>query len=98
MHPKILKNLYDLLHERYLQKCHTTVNIGMTLWIAFLGGVVTYLLEGGGEYNDFVLVFILIGTSIICSLSLFFYRLSKHMRNEVLKDIKRLNHYAKDYL
>lgn len=94
MHPKILKNLYDLFHERYLQKCHTIVNMCFAIWLAFLGGIITYLIEGESEFNHFVLVFILIGTSIIFSLSLFFYRISKHMRNEVLKQIKKLNPYA----
>ena len=27
LHPKILKNLYDLRHDRYLQKSHTLVNV-----------------------------------------------------------------------
>lgn len=96
LHAKILKNLYNLRHERYLQKCHAIINICFAVWLAFLGIIATYLIEGDGEFNDIVLEFILIGTSVIFSLSYFFYRISKSMRYDTLRKMKELNNYANE--
>ena len=90
LHPKILKNLYDLRHDRYLQKSHTIVNVCIAVWLTFLGSVATYLF-GGGTYNDLILIFLLVGTSIIFSLFCLLYRISRRMRFDTIKKIKELN-------
>ena len=91
LHPKILKNLYDLRHDRYLQKSHTIVNVCIAVWLAFLGSVATYLFGGGGTYNDLILIFLLVGTSIIFSLFFLLYKISRRMRFDTIRKIKELD-------
>ena len=91
---KILKNLYDLRHERYLQKCHAIVNIGIASFLALLGVVATYIIEGNHKITNLTIEFVLIGSSIIFSLTYFTYKVSKRYRYDTIKKIKKLNDYA----
>jgi uncharacterized membrane protein YbhN (UPF0104 family) len=94
LHPKLLKNLYDLRHERYLQKCHATVNISLAIWLAFLGGCITYIFQDKNNWSNTFLIFILVGTSVIASISFFLYKMFKGIRFRTIKLIKSLEPFA----
>ncbi len=94
LHPKLSKNLLDVIHERYLQKSHTIVNIGLGIWLGFLGAMATYLIEGGGELNEKTVELILLGTSFIMSFTYFRYRMAKYKRFSILRRIKSLDKVA----
>lgn len=88
---KVIKNLLDLRHERYLQKSHTITNIGIAFWLTFLGVIAAYVIEGGGRLTSILIESVLIGTSIIFSLTYVFYKTTKEMRFDTLKKIKMLD-------
>ena len=94
LHPRLQKNIYDLSHERYLQKSHTWANLGTASVFAFLGGIATYLIEGGGEITNGLVIFILLILSSIFAVFYFLYRKTREKRFEVISNIKKLNSEA----
>ena len=85
------KNLLDLGHERYLQKCHTVVQVGFAVWLAFLGGMAAYIIEGNHDVTDAIILATAVGTAVIFTLTGIFYRISKNKRYEIIREIKKLN-------
>jgi putative flippase GtrA len=96
LHVKIKKNLYDLHYDRYLQKCHAFINIGLGVWLAFVAIMATYLIDGNYAITKGVIMFSAIVTSFIFSSSLFFYWKSRCKRNDIEDKIKSLNPDAKN--
>ena len=80
LHPKIEKNIYDLNHDRYLQKSHTIANLGMASFIAFLGGIATYIIEGEHEFTQNIFLFALFGSCLIIVFFYINYRRSKRKK------------------
>lgn len=91
LHPKLRKNIYDLSHDKHLQNSHTFVNFGLALWLAMIAGIVTWLIEGGGEITTNLVIFSLIGTSTIASLTYISFKFFKNKRYEVIRRIEGLN-------
>ena len=80
LHPKIQKNLLDLLHERYLQKCHTIANLGAGTLLAFLGAVATFIIDRRYNLSLNLLNFILIGVCSIFTSFFFYYYITRKNR------------------
>jgi len=94
LHPKIQKNIYDLNHSTYLQKSHTIISLGLTLWLALIAGLITWLIEGDGEITAGLVIFFMIATSALFAFTLASYLPSKIKRNYILRDIEKLNSKA----
>ncbi len=94
LHPKLEKNLYDLSHARYLQRSHTIANFGCMIWLAFLGSIATYLIEGSHQLTDNTYMFILLGTSVIGTFFFSCYWHSRVKRFEIVGAIEKMNSRA----
>lgn len=94
--PKILNILYNLKHDRYLQKTHTILNFFTGLWLAFLGGIATYVIEGQQHLTSNLILFTFFGTSVLFSIAYNLYIGSFKKRLETIKQIVDLNKYSKE--
>ena len=97
LHPKLIKNLCDLNHERFLQKCHTIVNIGLGVWLAFVGIIIAYAFQfDKTSLKDiaFLGILTLLETSLNLSIVYLFYRIYKSIRYKTIKKIKSLEPFA----
>lgn len=91
LHPKIEKNLCDLEYDENLQRCHTVIGLGVALWLALIVGIITWLFEGGGYITDGLIIFFMIATSVLFSLTIAFYLPSKIRRIRIVEKITSLN-------
>lgn len=96
LHPKIKKNLYDLSYNRYLNKSHAFINLGLGIWLAFIAILATYMIDGKHEFSKGIIIFTSAITATIFFTSLGFYLQSKKKRNNIELKIKRLNSEAKE--
>ena len=94
LHPKLKKNIYDLRHDRYLSRSHTIVSIFFGLWLAFLGTVATYIIEGKHPITKNIEWFVVMGTASICVVGYLFYFRSKQERFNTIEKIMDLNSEA----
>ena len=91
LQPKIKKTVYSLSHDRFLAKSHTIVQIFMGIELAFLGIMATYIIEGKHELSDNLILYILIGTSIILSMGFFLYLNTRMRRFTIIENICKLD-------
>ena len=91
LHPKIKNIIYNLSHDRYLQKSHTAVSIGIALSLGVLGGMATYIIEGDRDITPNIIILTSIFLSLIFAVSSFGYITSKKKRIEKVNEIGNLN-------
>jgi|SRR3989344_2297347 len=91
LNPNIEKNLYDLSHDRQLQKSHTCINLGLVIWLAFIAGIMTYVFDGDGRLNASLFFVACLGTSIIGGVFFSLYWVSKRKRIEIIEKIKKID-------
>mgnify|MGYP001351485241 CR=1 FL=1 len=89
--PELEKNIRDLSHDRYLQKSHAWVNIGLAAWLAFIAILATWIIEGDGNLNATSILIGAVGTAIIGAFCFSFYWVSKRKRLYVIKKIEKIN-------
>ena len=88
---KTKKTIYSFSHDRFLAKSHTIVQIFMGIELAFLGIMATYIIEGKHELSDNLILYILVGTSIILSVGFFLYLNTRMRRFAIIENICKLS-------
>ena len=88
--PTIEKNIRDLSHDRYLQKSHAWINIGLAAWLAFIAILATWIIEGDGNLDTTSILIGAIGTALIGSFCFSFYWISMRKRFSVIEKIEAI--------
>lgn len=90
--PFIENNIRNLSHDRYLQKSHTWINLGLAVWLAFMAILATWVIDGNKTFNFSIILISAMGTSIIGSFSYSLYWISMKERKKIINKIALINY------